>query len=51
MVFGARLPRQLLVGRKIGMMHIVCYVRDDDRVFETWWTNYRGVEAMDNSSR
>ena len=40
---------ELLVGRTIGMMHIVCYVRDDDRVFETWWTTIRGVEAMDNS--
>ena len=40
---------ELLVGRKINMMHIVCYVRDEDRVFETWWTTIRGVEAMDNS--
>jgi len=39
----------LLVGRTVGMMHIVCYVRDDDRVFETYWTTLRGVEAMDNS--
>src|SRR6266536_1113449 len=39
----------LLVGRKIGMMHLVCYVRDGDRVFETYWTTIRGVEAMDNS--
>jgi predicted dithiol-disulfide oxidoreductase (DUF899 family) len=31
------------------MMHIVCYLRDDDRVFETYWTTLRGVEAMDNS--
>jgi predicted dithiol-disulfide oxidoreductase (DUF899 family) len=39
----------LLVGRQIGMMHLVCYVRDGDRVFETYWTWYRGVEAMDYS--
>jgi predicted dithiol-disulfide oxidoreductase (DUF899 family) len=39
----------LLVGRRIGRMHIVCYVRDDDRVFETFWTTGRGVEVMDNS--
>jgi predicted dithiol-disulfide oxidoreductase (DUF899 family) len=39
----------LLVGRQINLMHLVCYVRDGDRVFETYWTNYRGVEAMDNS--
>ncbi len=39
----------LLVGRQIGLMHLVCYLRDGDRVFETYWTNYRGVEAMDYS--
>jgi predicted dithiol-disulfide oxidoreductase (DUF899 family) len=39
----------LLVGRRIGMMHLVCYVRDGDRVFETYWTTDRGVEVMDNS--
>jgi predicted dithiol-disulfide oxidoreductase (DUF899 family) len=39
----------LLVGRQKGLMHLVCYVRDGDRVFETYWTNYRGVEAMDYS--
>ncbi len=39
----------LLVGRNIGMMHIVCYLRDGDRVFETYWTTLRGVEAMDYS--
>ena len=40
---------QLLVGRRVGMMHIVCYVRDGDRVFETYWTTLRGVEQMDYS--
>jgi predicted dithiol-disulfide oxidoreductase (DUF899 family) len=39
----------LLVGRRIGMMHLVCYLRDGDRVFETYWTTVRGVEAMDYS--
>ncbi|ART68615.1 hypothetical protein BTO20_08505 [Mycobacterium dioxanotrophicus] len=39
----------LLVGRSVGMMHIVCYLRADDRVFETYWTTRRGVEAMDYS--
>jgi predicted dithiol-disulfide oxidoreductase (DUF899 family) len=39
----------LLVGRVINRMHIVCYVRDGDRVFETYWTTLRGVEALDNS--
>jgi len=32
-----------------GMMHLVCYLRDGDRVFETYWTTRRGVEQMDNS--
>ena len=31
------------------MMHIVCHVREGDRVFETYWTTRRGVEAMDYS--
>jgi predicted dithiol-disulfide oxidoreductase (DUF899 family) len=39
----------LLAGRHIGRMHIVCYVRDGDRVFETYWTTLRGVETIDNS--
>jgi len=39
----------LLVGRQHNLMHLVCYLRDGDRVFETYWTNYRGVEAMDYS--
>jgi predicted dithiol-disulfide oxidoreductase (DUF899 family) len=39
----------LLTGRQVGMFHLVCYVRYGDRVFETYWTNGRGVEAMDNS--
>jgi len=42
---------KLLVGRKVGMMHIVCYLRQGARVFETYWTTRRGVEAMDNSYR
>jgi predicted dithiol-disulfide oxidoreductase (DUF899 family) len=41
----------LLVGRQIGVMHIVCYLREGARVFETYWTTRRGVEAMDNSYR
>jgi predicted dithiol-disulfide oxidoreductase (DUF899 family) len=40
---------ELLIGRHVGMMHIVCYLRDGDRVFETYWTTRRGVEAMDYS--
>jgi len=39
----------LLVGRRVGLMHIVCYLRQGSRVFETYWTTRRGVEAMDNS--
>ena len=39
----------LLVGRRVGMMHLVCYLRLGNRVFETYWTTRRGVEAMDYS--
>jgi predicted dithiol-disulfide oxidoreductase (DUF899 family) len=39
----------LLVGRQVGLMHLVSYVRDGDRVFETYWTTRRGVEEMDYS--
>ena len=41
----------LLVDRRVGMMHIVCYLRQGSKVFETYWTTVRGVEAMDNSYR
>jgi predicted dithiol-disulfide oxidoreductase (DUF899 family) len=41
----------LLVGRQVGMMHLVCYLRKGSSVFETYWTWMRGVEAMDNSYR
>jgi predicted dithiol-disulfide oxidoreductase (DUF899 family) len=41
----------LLVGRRVGMMHIVCYLRQGSSVYETYWTTRRGVEAMDNSYR
>lgn len=39
----------LLVGRRVGRMHIVCYLRRGSKVFETYWTTSRGVEVMDNS--
>jgi predicted dithiol-disulfide oxidoreductase (DUF899 family) len=41
----------LLVGRRIGLMHLVCYLRRGSDLFETYWTTRRGVEAMDNSYR
>jgi predicted dithiol-disulfide oxidoreductase (DUF899 family) len=41
----------LLSGRRIGRMHLVCYLQRDRRVFETYWTTSRGVEVMDNSYR
>ena len=41
----------LLVGRQIGMMHLISYLRQGSNVFETYWTWMRGVEAMDNSYR
>ena len=39
----------LLVGRQVGLFHLVCYLRLGDRVFETYWTKRRGAEAMDYS--
>jgi predicted dithiol-disulfide oxidoreductase (DUF899 family) len=39
----------LLVGRKVGKFHLVCYLRQDSNVFETYWTTGRGAEVMDNS--
>ncbi len=39
----------LLTGRRVGLFHLVCYLRDGDRVFETYWTTGRGVEAMGNT--
>jgi hypothetical protein len=41
--------RTLLVGRRVGMFHLVCYLREGERVFETYWTNGRGVEAIGNT--
>jgi len=37
----------LLTGRQAGLFHLVCYLRDGDRVFETYWTTRRGAETMD----
>ena len=39
----------LLAGRQVGRMYLVCYLRQGDRVFETYWTTVRGVEVMDYS--
>ncbi len=39
----------LLVGRRIGRMQLVCYLRQGSKVFETYWTTSRGVEVMDNN--
>jgi len=41
----------LLTGRRVGRMHLVCYLRQESKVFETYWTTSRGVEYMDNSYR
>jgi predicted dithiol-disulfide oxidoreductase (DUF899 family) len=40
----------LLAGRQGNKYYLVCYVRQGERVFETYWTNGRGVEAMDNGN-
>ena len=39
----------LLVGRQVGLFHLVCYLRQGSNVFETYWTTRRGGEAMDYS--
>jgi predicted dithiol-disulfide oxidoreductase (DUF899 family) len=39
----------LLVGRQVGLFHLVCYLRQGSDVFETYWTTRRGAEAMDYS--
>ncbi len=36
----------LLAGRPFRAGPLVCYLRDDDRVFETYWTSDRGLEPM-----
>ena len=38
---------RLIAGRHFGMK--VCYLRDGDRVFETYWTTARACEAMSGS--
>jgi predicted dithiol-disulfide oxidoreductase (DUF899 family) len=38
--------QQLLAGRPFNRFMLVCYLRDGDRVFETYWTTGRGVEVM-----
>ena len=39
----------LLIGRRVGLMHLVCYLRQGSDVFETYWTTSRGVEVIGNS--
>jgi hypothetical protein len=39
----------LAAPKQPGRMHLVCYLRRGERVFETYWTTIRGVEAMDYS--
>ena len=36
----------LLAGRRVNRFYLVAYLRHGDRVFETYWTRGRGVEAM-----
>ena len=36
----------LLAGRRVNRFYLVSYLRQGDRVFETYWTNGRGVEVM-----
>jgi predicted dithiol-disulfide oxidoreductase (DUF899 family) len=40
---------RLLAGHPDFPFYLICYLRQGHRVFETYWTMRRGVEAMDNS--
>jgi predicted dithiol-disulfide oxidoreductase (DUF899 family) len=40
----------LLAGRRFNRFYLVCYLRRGNRVFETYWTNGRGVEVMGPSN-
>jgi predicted dithiol-disulfide oxidoreductase (DUF899 family) len=31
------------------MFHLVCYLREGERVFETYWTTGRGAETTDTN--
>ena len=48
MVLGAGLRRRPARRPPLGSC-LVCYLRDGDRVFETYWTTGRGNEVMGNS--
>lgn len=37
--------------KRVGRMHLVCYLRQGSKVYETYWTTSRGVEVMDNNYR
>lgn len=39
----------LLAGREANLMYLISYLRQGSKVFETYWTTRRGVEAMDNT--
>lgn len=47
--YSAEPSLDVLLAGKHGRMHLICYLRDGDRVFETYWTTGRGVEAMEYS--
>jgi hypothetical protein len=44
-----RTADRLLAGRTFNRFALVFYLRQADHVFETYWTNGRGVEAMSYS--
>jgi predicted dithiol-disulfide oxidoreductase (DUF899 family) len=46
--YSARPSRDALVAGRAPFV-LASYIRDGDRVFETYWTTGRGVEAMDNN--
>ncbi len=46
--YSARDSRDTLIAGRAPFV-LASYIRDGDRVFETYWTTGRGVEAMDNN--
>jgi hypothetical protein len=51
LVLGPGLARDLLVGRRVGMMPLFGTCEEKSKVFEAYWTTILGVDAMDKSCR
>jgi len=47
--YSAKDSQEVLIAGRGGFGLICCYLRDDDRVFETYWTTGRAAERMSNT--